>query len=527
MKKYNLRVSFVFWIILILIGVSFLPVANSRVILKQDVSNLGSLILVDDDGDGDFTNIQDAIDSATAGDTIEVYSGEYNELVRVDKQLSLVGIDHEIGGGSGTGKPHVVVEGDEKDIFLLTADYCNISGFHITSTGYSSTGIYLEPSNHSQIYNNDFEELNAGIHLRYSSHNSFYNNFFYGSHKMYKGISVGIYSSYNNIYDNFITGNGYGITLRNFGEYNEVYNNTISDLHGSAIVVVEVYDTYISGNIISNCGGGIGVSVDDRNGNEIYNNTISGGGGITVYGKNFKIYNNKIDSGEHGIRLHGHHNEIYQNNVDNCKYGLQLEIYEMTPPMHCYENQVYNNNVTNCWHTGMWLEGIYSNDIHGNNINGNGRGIYGIFMEKSEDNHIYENNITNNEKYGIRVWDSEWNNIYHNNFINNPINGWCDRGEPNIFPNTWNTAYHGGNYWSDYTGVDKNKDGVGDTPYYLKDYDDNNPFDNEKDMYPLMEPDGRPNFKINRCYQYSKIIDLLQKEKYIFLQIVKFFKVIT
>jgi parallel beta-helix repeat protein len=140
----------------------------------------------------------------------------------------------------------------------------------------------------------------------------------------------------------------------------------------------------------------------------------------------------------------------------------------------------------------MWLEGIYSNDIQGNNINGNGRGIYGILMEKSEDNHIYENNITNNEKYGIRVWDSEWNNIYHNNFINNPINGWCDRGEPNIFPNTWNTAHHGGNYWSDYTGVDRNKDGVGDTPYILKDYDDN-PFNNEKDLYPLMEPDGRPN----------------------------------
>jgi len=49
------------------------------------------------------------------------------------------------------------------------------------------------------------------------------------------------------------------------------------------------------------------------------------------------------------------------------------------------------------------------------------------------------------------------------------------------YDNVWDDGYpSGGNYWSDYAGVDADGDGIGDTPYII---DDNN-----IDHYPLMGP---------------------------------------
>ena len=110
-------------------------------------------------------------------------------------------------------------------------------------------------------------------------------------------------------------------------------------------------------------------------------------------------------------------------------------------------------------------------------------GDSGISLSYSNDSTISGNFIKNNV-VGIELIGSSGNTFYHNNFINNQ-----KQAEGSIL-DVWDDGYpSGGNYWSDYTGVDQysgpyqnetGSDGIGDTPYEI---DGNN-----QDNYPLMTP---------------------------------------
>ena len=108
-------------------------------------------------------------------------------------------------------------------------------------------------------------------------------------------------------------------------------------------------------------------------------------------------------------------------------------------------------------------QGSSYNMVIQNNIVGNGYGIYIDLFGPSTQNTIFNNNIINNTQQ-IRIAPGS--------------------------VNAWNGSYAlGGNYWSDYTGLDQysglnqnmtGSDGIGDTPVV---YDGNN-----TDSYPLMTP---------------------------------------
>jgi len=116
----------------------------------------GATWVVDDDGGGweDFTSIQDAIDAASANDTITVYAGTYYESLSVDVTV------HLIGNGSADT---VVDASGSGDVIAIGAPHVNISGFNITGSGgvSSDAGIHVS-SNFNTI--KDCDVVGNGQH---------------------------------------------------------------------------------------------------------------------------------------------------------------------------------------------------------------------------------------------------------------------------------------------------------------------------------------------------------------------------
>ncbi|GAI60440.1 unnamed protein product, partial [marine sediment metagenome] len=96
---------------------------------------------------------------------------------------------------------------------------------------------------------------------------------------------------------------------------------------------------------------------------------------------------------------------------------------------------------------------------------------------------ILDNDIKENQQDGLNLYQSDDNNsgsdyntIYNNFFVNNGIHAIDETSN-----NYWNSAVIG-NYWDNYTGVDDDNDGIGDSPHiftggtdYLPIWDDDPP----------------------------------------------------
>lgn len=415
---------------------------------------------------------------------------------------------------------------------------------NLVANGETANGIHLYSSSDNSILDNQVLDNDIGIYLKDSSNrNTLENNEI--KFNYYDGVQIesvnniirgnqiqendsGIYfrkpsssSTSQNLVENndIVLNDGDGIYLYSNSNDNIIHNNNVTDNADDGIVLYGTVNNVLSNNKVEGNEKGIilsGSSFLGSDNNLIENNVIlsNEGHGIHLrYGStNNTIKNTTISNNYWGVYLQYSSNNTIKDSIitNNSDHGVYSE--------YSNDNFINNSNISNNNDFGVNLE--FSNNItisdstvSGNTNNGillysssvsNDRSInntiknnkitdnggYGVNLYKSRTNTINKNTISNhNDGGGLSFYDSSNNNIYLNNFIDNRDQVQVYSNSDNIWISLGNITYTYdgteyskklGNYWDDYTGNDSNNDGIGETAYSID--------PNDQDTYPLIDP---------------------------------------
>jgi len=173
-------------------------------------------------GPGNYTKIQDAIDNASEGDTVFVYSGWYNENVVINKSIVVSGQDRDTT---------FIVGGNDSEIIRITD--CSVEFKRFTIQKYNKTniiGITIDNCWSSHIYENYVKSCDIGISVDFSESLIVSNN-------TILNCTLGIWDVVTRnvtITENRIEGNGkgYGIEVeltmsKNYIKRNSIANNSV------------------------------------------------------------------------------------------------------------------------------------------------------------------------------------------------------------------------------------------------------------------------------------------------------------
>jgi parallel beta-helix repeat protein len=200
----------------------------------------------------DFSTIQEAINNSSAGDTIMVRSGTYNEALGINKPISLIGQNPQ----------DTIITTNQQDSYyytpldsaiIITASDVVISGFTVQV---NANVIWIYEGN-AKISNNIIQCLSS------------------------RCVAVGVGGSGNSL----------------------ISSNTISGCGGTGVTVGNTGNTIVSNNLISGFSVGVDSGAVDCS---ITNNTISDNSiGLNTYGSPTAFsYNNIIGNSQYSIDPH-------------------------------------------------------------------------------------------------------------------------------------------------------------------------------------------------------------------------------
>lgn len=309
-------------------------------------------------------------------------------------------------------------------------------------------------------------------------------------------VKKGIYQEYDIIIDKSITMIGIDMPVIDGEMKGEIIKIVSDDVSLDGFVVKNVGTSYTEDYAAVRVVGSknfliqnlvleklfFGIFIEKSKDGKIYNNRIIGdakeeynsGNGIQLwYSQNIIVDQNNISQVRDGIYLEfADYCEITNNiSTENIRYGLHF----MFSNDDLYRWNTFQNN-------GAGVAVMFSKKIemYDNNFKDNwGPAAFGLLLKEINDSEIRGNNFENNTT-GINIEGSNRVNFNNNDFISN---GWAikSRGacyanhffDNNFLHNSFDLAYNSklndntfrNNYWSNYTGYDLDKDGIGDVPY--------------------------------------------------------------
>ena len=400
---------------LVFVGLTLFCAVAFALLFSFDATG-GETIIVDIEGNGNFTSIQDAIESASDDDTIWIMEGEYRENVIVNKPLLIRGERSEgiILNGSGVGNVVMIAPGGNgsrvEDLTvtgsnltqsgrsgILVQAPCTIDDVNIRNTrngvlvqmdpmfkepkveDYLVTisdcslwenewGVNLQSGSYCRVSRNDINNNHYGIQLYQTQRNVIHANTLEGN---YLGMRV-LLSENNSIQSNrcsYSETDGIGLwdSHNNTLKYNKLYFNNGSGLH----IAFSINNSISSTNCLENNGSAL----------EIENcTTIELSGGSQIYNQRYGLWiRNSSNIFLFGLTLL------------NCEAGVVLE--NSTNVTMIYSSFEMNEEA------GVWIRNASFVIIRESEISYNS---VGVRVENGSGNvSIHNTTIVDNKEYGL------------------------------------------------------------------------------------------------------------------------------
>jgi hypothetical protein len=249
------------WAVLLAV---ILVVASGAALAEYFVHSIAPLSIVVPD---DYPTIQAAIGNCTPGSTIHVRNGNYNELLTIDKPLTLIGENRQntiINGQTQKYASFVTIE--------IQADNVQISNFSIAGSDY---GIGMsDNSSNCLITGNDIQAFDTGIGFHGKDHkvtgNNIRGSWYWGIHCYANNALISENVIEDSIGGIFIEANN--VTIEN----NTIANAKINNFgkQDSAGIALGMGDSNrIYGNILRSQN--TGILYEGANRSQVFNNSIT------------------------------------------------------------------------------------------------------------------------------------------------------------------------------------------------------------------------------------------------------------